>query len=101
MAELENSKRYDAKYGFWPTVVENQDFLNKIVTKMIESRGLAKEIAPLKAKYEAVTEIEVFKKFNQKCDGRKSQLICQTFPSEFNKRITLTLKKLTKSKVTI
>jgi hypothetical protein len=52
MAKLENSKRYDAKYAFWPTVVENQDFLNKIITKMIENKGLAKEIAPLKAKYE-------------------------------------------------
>jgi len=52
MAQLENSKRYDSKYGFWPTVVKSQDFLNKIVTQMIDNKGLGEKIAPLKAKYE-------------------------------------------------
>ena len=50
--QLQNSKRYDAKFGFWPTVVKNQDFLNDIVTKMIENKGLGEKIKPLKAKYE-------------------------------------------------
>jgi len=52
MAELQKSKKYDAVHGFWPTVVANQDYLNKVLTRMIENKGLGEKIKPLKAKYE-------------------------------------------------
>jgi hypothetical protein len=54
MKKFKENDKYNQKSGYWPAVVKLQNNQHNILTKLGKNIGLAKQLKPLKAKYEVL-----------------------------------------------